>query len=96
MKPIKQTLVSGAMILALSLAFTSCDDILGEWDRPAPNPVVPTPEPEPTPTVSVTGISLDEELKVLISGAQKFSLQNSATKAGDSFSLQPLYPQNTT
>ena len=54
MKSIKQTLMSGAMILALSLAFTSCDDILGEWDRPAPNPVVPTPtpepEPEPTPT----------------------------------------------
>ena len=46
--------MSGAMILALSLVFTSCDDILGEWDRPAPNPVVPTPtpepEPEPTPT----------------------------------------------
>ena len=41
-------------MLALSLVFTSCDDILGEWDRPAPNPVVPTPtpepEPEPTPT----------------------------------------------
>ena len=35
-------------MLALSLVFTSCDDILGEWSRPAPNPVVPTPEPEPT------------------------------------------------
>ena len=50
MKTIKQTLLSGAMILALSLAFTSCDDILGEWDRPAP--VTPTPTPEPTPTLS--------------------------------------------
>ena len=49
MKPIKQTLVSGAMMLALSLVFTSCEDILGEWSRPAPNPVTPTPEPEPTP-----------------------------------------------
>ena len=36
MKPIKQTLMSGAMILALSLVFTSCDDILGEWDKPTP------------------------------------------------------------
>lgn len=41
MKPIKQTLMSGAMILAVGLAFTSCDDILGEWSRPAPNPVTP-------------------------------------------------------
>ena len=49
MKSIKQTLMSGAMILALSFVFTSCDDILGEWDKPAPNPVVPTPTPEPEP-----------------------------------------------
>ena len=54
MKPFKQTLMSGAMILALSLAFTSCEDILGEWDKPTPvtpTPTpTPTPEPEPTPT----------------------------------------------
>ena len=54
MKPIKQTLLSGAMMLALSLVFTSCDDILGEWDRPAPNPVVPTPSPDPDPTPTPT------------------------------------------
>lgn len=36
MKPFKQTLVSGAVLLALSLVFTSCDDILGEWDKPTP------------------------------------------------------------
>ena len=54
MKSIKQTLMSGAMILALSLVFTSCDDILGEWDRPAPNPVVPTPSPDPDPTPTPT------------------------------------------
>ena len=36
MKPFKQTLMSGAIMLALSLAFTSCDDILGEWDKPTP------------------------------------------------------------
>ena len=57
--------MSGAIILALSLAFTSCDDILGEWDKPAPNPVVPTPEPEPTPTVSATGITLDQSFKLI-------------------------------
>ena len=33
-------------MLALSLVFTSCEDILGTWDRPAP--VKPTPDPDPT------------------------------------------------
>ena len=33
-KSIKQTLLSGAMILALSLAFTSCEDIFGHWEQP--------------------------------------------------------------
>ena len=42
------------MILALSLVFTSCDDILGEWDRPAPVTPTPTPEPEPTPEPTPT------------------------------------------
>ena len=56
MKTIRQTLLSGAMMLALSLVFTSCDDILGEWDRPAPNPVVPTPEPTPEPEPELPGL----------------------------------------
>lgn len=70
MKPIKQTLLSGAMILALSLVFTSCDDILGEWDRPAPNPVVPTTEPEPEqelPGLMVGKFSVSDTKKVIFS-----------------------------
>ena len=35
------------MMLALSLAFTSCDELIGELDNLAPNPVTPTPEPAP-------------------------------------------------
>ena len=67
MKSIKQTLLSGAIMLALSLVFTSCDDILGEWSRPAPNPVVPEPTPEPEP-VSVTGeFSVSSTKKVIFS-----------------------------
>ena len=48
MKSIKQIVKCGAMIMALSLAFTSCDELLGELDNIAPSPVTPTPEPEPT------------------------------------------------
>lgn len=60
MKPIKQTLLSGAIILALSLVFTSCEDILGEWDKPAPNPVVPTPEPKSAGTIGYAEASIQK------------------------------------
>jgi hypothetical protein len=42
MKTIKQTLMSGAIMLALSLAFTSCDELIGELDNLAPSPVAPS------------------------------------------------------
>lgn len=42
MKTIKQTLMSGAMMLALSLMFTSCDELIGELDNLAPSPVAPS------------------------------------------------------
>ena len=47
MKSIKQIVKSGAMLLALSLVFTSCDELMGELDNLAPSPVTPTPEPTP-------------------------------------------------
>lgn len=46
-------------MLALSLAFTSCDELIGELDNLAPSPVTPTPEP----IVSVTAITLDNALR---------------------------------
>lgn len=54
---IKQVLFLAAFGLTASATFTSCDDVLGEWSKPAP--VTPTPTPTPT-TVSVTGITLSE------------------------------------
>lgn len=36
-----KTLILAATMLALPIVFTSCEDILGEWSRPAPNPVTP-------------------------------------------------------
>ena len=42
MKPIIQTLLSGAMILALSPMFTSCEDILGHWEKPVADVYTPT------------------------------------------------------
>lgn len=40
-KSIKQFVKSVAVMLALSLAFTSCDELLGELDNIAPSPVAP-------------------------------------------------------
>lgn len=76
MKPFKQTLMSGAMILALSLVFTSCDDILGEWDKPAPNPVVPTPTPEPEPEPTPTPGLLTGKFSVSATKQVQFSQGN--------------------
>lgn len=48
MKKSIQALIMAAAMLAGPMVFTSCEEILGEWSRPAPNPVTPTPEPDPT------------------------------------------------
>ena len=64
------------MILALSLVFTSCDDILGEWDRPAPNPVVPTPTPEPEPEPTPTPGLLTGKFSVSATKQVQFSQGN--------------------
>ena len=46
MKSLLKQIVSGAMLLALPLMLTGCEDILGKWERPS-GPVNPTPGPAP-------------------------------------------------
>ena len=44
-------LCGATLLLGLPLTFTGCDEILGEWSKPAPVPGAPnTPTPSPTPT----------------------------------------------
>ena len=47
MKKIFRTILGGAFLLSLPMFLTSCQDILGEWDKPAPVNV--TPETPSTP-----------------------------------------------
>lgn len=54
-QPIK-LILGGALLVALPLFLTSCEDILGEWSRPAPYPVAPT--------VAVTSITLKSETTI--------------------------------
>ena len=56
MKKVVYSILGGALLLALPMFLTSCDDILGEWSKPAP--AVVTPEPEAP--VKLTSITLNK------------------------------------
>ena len=40
----KSILMQAGLLMGLTLSFASCDDILGEWDRPTPQTEVPATE----------------------------------------------------
>lgn len=42
MKHSKSTMFVGAILFGLSMCFTSCEDILGTWDKPTPTNVTPS------------------------------------------------------
>ena len=44
MKQSIKLLLGGAFLLSLPMFLTSCEDILGEWDKPAPVNVIVTPD----------------------------------------------------
>lgn len=49
MKRTTKNLLIGALLMALPLLFASCEDILGEWDRPTPANVAPSGDGDNTP-----------------------------------------------
>ena len=59
MKKVVYSILGGALLLALPMFLTSCDDILGEWSKPTPTII--TPE---TP-VKVTSITLNKPTTTL-------------------------------
>ena len=50
MKRILSKLLGGALLFGLTMSLTSCEDILGHWEKPTPNPITP-PSGGETPTV---------------------------------------------
>lgn len=41
MKKILSKLCGGVLLCALSMSLTSCEDVLGHWEKPSPNPITP-------------------------------------------------------
>ena len=48
MKQSIKLILGGALLLAFPLFLTSCEDILGHWEKPTPAPVTPSSDAEPT------------------------------------------------
>ena len=44
MKKITNKLVGGMLLLSVSMSLTSCEDVLGHWEKPTPIPITPTVE----------------------------------------------------
>ena len=81
MKSIKNLMLL-ATLLALPFSFTSCDDILGEWSKPVPNPVTPSDGGEgDTPTPKTAG-SISFASETLTRGTLD-PIINALTKTGD-------------
>lgn len=41
MKKIISKLMGGVLLFSLSMSLTSCEDVLGHWEKPSPNPITP-------------------------------------------------------
>ena len=78
-------LCGATLLLGLPLTFTSCEEILGEWSKPAPVPGTPnTPTPTPTPTpASKTAGAISYATASLAKGSQDPAFTNELTITGD-------------
>ena len=65
--------LGGALLLSLSMCLTSCEDVLGHWEKPTPN----------IPDFNVTSISLNKtSLDLFVEGGEKTATLT-ATLVGD-------------
>ena len=60
--------MGGALIFSLSMSITSCEDVLGEWSRPTPNPVTPTVNPDVTPEPPIDLVATPLTVEALTDG----------------------------
>lgn len=76
-------LCGATLLLGLPLTFTGCDEILGEWSKPAPVPGAPnTPTPTPTPASKTAG-AISYATASLAKGSLDPAFTNELTITGD-------------
>ena len=78
--------MGGMILFCLSMSLTSCEDILGEWSRPTPNPV--TPGGGGSSTINATAITLGQTLKVFKSGDAALTITVTATPSDATFTWE--------
>lgn len=84
-RALSKILCGATLLLGLPLTFTSCEEILGEWSKPAPVPGTPnTPTPSPTPTpASKTAGAISFTTTALNKGSLDPAFTNELTITGD-------------
>lgn len=58
MKRIFSKLLGGALLFGLTMSLTSCEDVLGHWEKPSPNPITPGGGTPVTPEEIIYAFSL--------------------------------------
>lgn len=88
MKSIIRKFVGAALLLALPLSFTSCDDILGPWEKSNPSTPLPsTPEITLFKSILDTGSTLTAKFTI---GGENYSV--TFKKVGDKYTVQSDNP----
>ena len=58
MKRILSKMLGGALLFGLTMSLTSCEDVLGHWEKPSPNPITPGGGTPVTPEEIIYAFSL--------------------------------------
>lgn len=59
---VKSTMLMGTFLFGLIICLTSCEDILGTWDKPTPAVVTPSEPETPSKVPTTTGHALSESV----------------------------------
>ena len=82
---IKFGLMGGMILFCLSMSLTSCEDILGHWEKPTPNPVTPGGG---SSAINATAITLGQTLKVFKSGDAALTITATVTPSDATFTWE--------
>ena len=84
----------GVLLFSLSMSLTSCEDILGHWEKPTPNPITPGGGSEGggSSTINATAIDLDQKMKVLVKGGAALTITADVTPSDATYTWESSDP----